>query len=110
MRKEQPSSWGISASFLQINDSPSKSDSLTISSVKDTNLQPNPLDKQIAGDHYKKLKIQPVTYIQENGIGYMEGNVIKYVTRWKDKNGLADLEKAKHYLEMLIAFNTNETK
>lgn len=73
-------------------------------------MQPNPLDKQIAGDHYKKLKIQPVAYIQENNIGYMEGNVIKYVTRWRDKNGLADLEKAKHYLEMLIAFYTNETE
>lgn len=73
-------------------------------------MQTNPFDKQIAGDHYKKLKIQPVTYIQENNIGYMEGNVIKYVTRWRDKNGIADLEKAKHYLEMLIAFNTHENK
>ena len=110
MQKEQPSSWDISASFHQINDLPLKSDSLTTLCEKGTSLQPNPLDKQIAGDHYKKLKIQPVTYIQENNIGYMEGNVIKYVTRWRDKNGLADLEKAKHYLEMLIAFNTNEVK
>lgn len=110
MQKEQHSSWDISASFLPNNDLPSKSDLQKILSVKDINLQFNPLDKQIAGDHYKKLKIQPVEYIQENNIGYMEGNVIKYVTRWRDKNGLADLEKAKHYLEMLIAFNTNETK
>lgn len=68
----------------------------------------NPLEKQVAGDHYKKLKIQPVEYIQANQIGYMEGNVIKYVTRWKDKNGIADLEKAKHYLEMLIQFNESK--
>jgi hypothetical protein len=60
------------------------------------------LDVQVAGDHYKKLAIQPVQYIHANGIGYFEGNVIKYVSRWRDKNGLADLEKAKHYIELLI--------
>jgi Protein of unknwon function (DUF3310) len=62
----------------------------------------SPLDTQVAGDHYKKLKIQPVEYIHANGIGYFEGNVIKYVSRWRDKNGTTDLEKAKHYLELLI--------
>lgn len=62
------------------------------------------LDKQISGSHYKTLGIQPVEYIRANDIGYFEGNVIKYVTRWKNKNGVADLEKAKHYLEMLIEF------
>lgn len=60
------------------------------------------LDIQVGGSHYKSLKIQPVEYIHANGIGYFEGNVIKYVTRWKDKNGIADLEKAKHYIELLI--------
>ncbi len=60
------------------------------------------LDEQVAGDHYKKLKIQPAEYIHANKLGYFEGNVIKYVTRWRDKNGLADLEKAKHYIELLI--------
>ena len=64
------------------------------------------LDVQVAGDHYKKLAIQPVQYIHANGIGYFEGNVIKYVSRWRDKNGLADLEKAKHYLELLIELET----
>jgi hypothetical protein len=60
------------------------------------------LDEQVAGDHYKKLKIQPAEYIHANKLGYFEGNVIKYVTRWRDKNGLADLEKAKHYIELPI--------
>ena len=60
------------------------------------------MNKQVAGTHYKKLNIQPVEYIYANGIGYFEGNVIKYVTRWRDKNGIADLEKAKHYIELLI--------
>ena len=62
----------------------------------------NPLNKQVGGQHYKDKAIQPVQYIHANKIGYFEGNVIKYVTRWRDKNGLADLEKAKHYIELLI--------
>jgi hypothetical protein len=60
------------------------------------------LEKQISGDHYKSLKIQPIEYIHANGIPFAEGSVIKYVTRWRDKGGLADLEKAKHFLELLI--------
>lgn len=60
------------------------------------------LEIQVGGDHYKKQKIQPVEYIHANGIGYFEGNVIKYVTRWRDKNGIKDLEKARHYIELLI--------
>lgn len=61
-----------------------------------------PLAIQHGGTHYKKLKIQPVEYIMANDIPYMEGNVIKYVSRWKDKGGIEDLKKAKHYLEILI--------
>jgi hypothetical protein len=64
------------------------------------------LDKQVAGGHYKDKKIQPVVYIHANSIPYLEGNVIKYVSRWRDKGGIADLEKAKHYLEMLIELET----
>ena len=60
------------------------------------------LNKQVAGNHYKDLPIQPVEYIYANGIGYFEGNVIKYISRWRKKNGIADLEKAKHYIELLI--------
>lgn len=68
----------------------------------------NSLKKQIGGDHYAKLAIQPVEYIQANNIPYMEGNVIKYVTRWRDKGGIADLEKARHYIDMLIAFEEQQ--
>ena len=60
------------------------------------------LSKQVGGQHYKDQAIQPVEYIHANKIGYFEGNVIKYVTRWRNKNGIADLEKAKHYIELLI--------
>lgn len=71
--------------------------------VSENMAQPlTPLDKQVDGNHYKDLKIQPVEYIHANNIGYMEGNVIKYVSRWRAKNGIKDLEKAKHYIDLLI--------
>lgn len=58
--------------------------------------------KQVGGTHYKLLTIQHWDYVIANGIPYMEAQVIKYVSRWQNKNGLEDLEKAKHYLEKLI--------
>ena len=60
------------------------------------------LSVQEGGSHYKDLKIQPVEFIHANGIGFFEGNVIKYVTRWRAKNGVEDLKKAKHYIDLLI--------
>jgi hypothetical protein len=60
------------------------------------------LDQQPGGNHYKDKAIQPIQYIHANGLGYCEGNVVKYVTRWRDKNGLQDLLKAKHYIDLLI--------
>lgn len=68
------------------------------------------LDKQVAGGHYKSLKIQPIQYIHANGIPFAEGSVIKYVTRWREKGGIADLEKAKHFLELLIELESNGEK
>jgi hypothetical protein len=58
--------------------------------------------KQVGGSHYKKYKIQPVEFIVKNNIGFCEGNVIKYLLRFKEKGGVQDLEKAKHYIELLI--------
>lgn len=60
------------------------------------------LNEQPGGNHYKGKAIQPVQYIHANGIGYCEGNVIKYVSRWREKNGLQDLLKARHYIDLLI--------
>ena len=68
----------------------------------------NALDKQVAGSHYKDLPIQPVEYIYANALGYFEGNVVKYVSRWRKKNGIADLEKAKHYIELLIELESRK--
>jgi hypothetical protein len=59
-------------------------------------------DKQVSGSHYKDKGIQPIVYIHANNLGFCEGNVIKYVTRHKEKNGAADIKKAIHYLELLL--------
>lgn len=66
------------------------------------------LDEQVGGEHYKNLAIQPVEFIHTNGIGYIEGCVIKYVTRWRSKGGLNDLLKARHYLDVLIELETQD--
>jgi len=68
----------------------------------------SPNTKQVGGDHYAKHRIQPWDVMQEYLSpeafqGYLQGNVIKYVLRYKDKGGVQDLEKAQHYLEMLIS-------
>jgi hypothetical protein len=63
------------------------------------------LNKQVGGSHYRDKGIQPIIYIHANNLGFCEGNVVKYVTRWRDKNGVADLKKAIHYLELLIELN-----
>ena len=57
-------------------------------------------DKQIGGDHYR-VAIQPWDYIIANNLGYLEGTAIKYITRWKKKGGIADIDKAIHFLEKL---------
>jgi len=59
-------------------------------------------DKQVGGDHYAKMKIQPIEFINQNELSYMQGNVIKYICRYKDKNGIEDLKKARHYIDMIL--------
>ena len=63
------------------------------------------LNTQVGGSHYRDKGIQPIIYIHANDLGFCEGNVVKYVTRWREKNGVADLKKAIHYLELLIELN-----
>ena len=65
-------------------------------------------DKQIGGDHYNRMKIQPVEYIVSNRLDYCEANVVKYVSRHKVKGGRADIEKAIHYLELLLELEYGE--
>jgi hypothetical protein len=59
-------------------------------------------DRQEGGSHYKTKVIQPWDYIVANELGFLEGSIIKYVTRYKEKNGVHDLKKAAHFLEKLI--------
>ena len=61
-----------------------------------------PSEVQEGGNHYKNFTIQPTEFIYKNGIPFIEGNVIKYVIRHRSKNGLQDLKKAKHYIDLLI--------
>lgn len=68
------------------------------------------LDTQVAGGHYKDLVIQPVEYIHKNRIPFIEGSVIKYVTRWRGKGGVDDLRKARHFLDILIEMETEVDK
>ena len=62
----------------------------------------NPKDTQVGGDHYKKMNIQPIDFILANDLGFCEGNIIKYICRYKEKGGLKDIEKIKHYCDILI--------
>ena len=66
-------------------------------------------ETQIGGNHYTKLAIQPMRYSMENGLDALQHTVIKYVTRFRDKNGVEDLEKAKHCIDMLIEFERNKS-
>ncbi len=65
---------------------------------------------QIGGAHYKEMKIQPLEYCLANELGPCESAVVKYVSRWKRKNGIEDLRKARHYIEALIDWEINKTK
>lgn len=62
----------------------------------------SPLDVQVGADHYKKMKIQPVVFIEANGLSFLEGCIVKRICRWKSKDGIQDLEKIKHEVDLLI--------
>ena len=61
-----------------------------------------PQDKQIGGSHYKNFRIQPYEFISKNDLSFFQGNVVKYVCRYLQKNGIEDLEKIKHYCDLEI--------
>ena len=65
------------------------------------------LDMQIGGDHYANKKIQPIEYIMANDLNFCEGNVVKYITRWREKGGVESLRKIKHYVDFLIEEEIN---
>jgi len=69
----------------------------------------DPLSVQVGGQHYKNLKIQPVEYAHANNMGYCEGAIIKYISRYKQKNGIEDLKKIKHFVDILIKLEYEKT-
>ena len=68
------------------------------------------LDVQVGGNHYAKRKIQPVEYIHANDLGFLEGCIVKRITRWRDKNGFEDLQKIKHEVDLLIELESRNSQ
>jgi hypothetical protein len=96
-----------------VNSIRGKVNSVLVEDPIDSKIQepskPSAMDIQVGGNHYKTMAIQPMEYILRNGIGYAEGNAIAYISRWKLKHeGLEDLKKAIHTLEMLIEMHEND--
>ena len=65
-------------------------------------------DRQVGGNHYKNFKLQPIEFIFENSLDFIEGNIIKYICRHDIKGGAEDLKKARHYIDLLISFKYPE--
>lgn len=70
--------------------------------------QDSVLDIQHGGSHYKDKKIQPIEYITANNLDFCQGNIVKYVTRHKDKNGAEDIRKVIHYAQFILKFEYGE--
>lgn len=62
--------------------------------------------RQVSGEHYKLRTIQPWDFIAANKLDFFQGNIVKYITRWREKGGIDDLRKAMHYLEKYIEVET----
>ena len=71
------------------------------SNKEGSNLSKSALDRQVQGNYYKSLKIQPIEFITKNKLSFIQGNIIKYVCRFDKKNGNEDIDKAIHYCELL---------
>jgi hypothetical protein len=70
----------------------------------------NALQKQVGGNHYKNMAIQPAEYCQRNNLNHLESSVVKYVSRHRQKNGPEDIKKAIHCLELLLAIDYPDAK
>ena len=66
------------------------------------------VDVQVGGNHYKDFKIMPVEYISKNKLDFLEGNIIKYVSRHRNKNGAEDIKKIIHYAELILELEYGE--
>jgi hypothetical protein len=77
---------------------------------RDTQMIYDAMTKQVGGNHYSAMKIQPVEFITANDLGFLEGNVVKYICRHHAKNGAEDIKKAIHYCELLLQTKYGEKK
>lgn len=91
---------GLSTAFPEFENLPYK--------AMTDHTHPKALDRQIGGSHYKDFAIQPVEFIHKNKIGFICGNAIKYLCRYSAKDGIKDLEKARHYIDILIEQERSE--
>jgi len=66
------------------------------------------LATQQGGDHYRTMAIQPIEYITANSLDFLQGNVVKYISRHKTKNGAADIRKAIHYCQLILELQYKE--
>lgn len=66
----------------------------------------DPNTRQVGGSHYK-TKVEHWDWVESQGVGYLEGNASKYLTRWRKKDGVKDLEKALHYVDKLMTLHGN---
>ena len=69
-------------------------------------LNTSPLAMQVGGEHYKNMAIQPIQFITANNLGFLEGCIVKRISRWRSKDGIQDLQKIKHEVDLLIAANS----
>lgn len=60
------------------------------------------LDVQVGGGHYKDFAIQPIEFVEKNGLSFIEGSIVKYICRHRTKNGAEDINKIKHYCDLLL--------
>lgn len=68
----------------------------------------NPLNEQVGGDHYMEMAIQPIEFIQQNRLGFCEGNIIKYACRHQSKGKAEDVRKIIHYARLLLQLEYGE--
>jgi len=69
-----------------------------------------PSSHQVGGTHYVSKVIQPWDFIIANDLSYLEGNIVKYCSRWRDKGGVQDLEKALQYFDKCLEIETDKRR
>lgn len=94
---------GVDVELLEEYEREENVEGLTMAfPVEDEPHAPRATEKQIGGDHYKDMRIQPTTFIEQNGLGWCEGNAVKYICRHRQKGQIKDIQKAIHYLDLLL--------